>query len=252
MRETNGQNSRGWTYGFTYEQVRPLIDAQTDWTAEERTYASWLLSGKAWTMPEQGPLIITWSIHPQQKVNGKLVNLSDDMASKMRNSMLKATEEFEQTINIKFQEVAYGPDDFTGHALLKLYVGQTSVSSAFLWGTSTFIRFSKYALENVGTFKHEIGHILGLKHPFDESGSGISFAGQRKTFPRREQTDEHGNIVKFGFDSIMGYGNWGKQTMTLKDIKVLQFLYGAPNTDYEGLQSLLDLDIPPPAVIDWL
>jgi hypothetical protein len=252
VRETNHDNSRGWTYGFTYAQVRPLIEARQDWTAEERTYASWLLQGNAWAMPEQGPLIITWSIHPQQRVEGELVDLSDDMVSKMRNSMLRATDAFEQAINIKFQEVAYGPDEYTGHALLKLYVGQSYVSSALLWGTSSSIRFSKHALENVLTFKHEIGHILGLKHPFDKSGSGISFAGQRKIFPHREQTDEHGNIVKSGFDSIMGYGNWDKQTMTEKDIKVLQFLYGAPNTDYEGLQDLLDLDIPPPAIIDWL
>jgi hypothetical protein len=50
----------------------------------------------------------------------------------------------------------------------------------------------------------------------------------------------------------MGYFRPADRNLTEKDIKVLQFLYGAPNTDYEGLQDLLDLDIPPPAIIDWL
>ena len=60
VRETIRENSfNGWDYRFTYAQVRPLIEAQTDWTAEEQTYAGWLLEGNAWAMPEQGPLIIT-------------------------------------------------------------------------------------------------------------------------------------------------------------------------------------------------
>ena len=72
-------------------------------------------------------------------------------------------------------------------------------------------------------------------------------------FPRSMTRDEKGGyVIQTGFDSIMGYFRPADRNLTEKDIKVLQFLYGAPNTDYEGLQDLLDLDIPPPAIIDWL
>ena len=34
--EPHGSNAAGWTYKFTYAQVRPLIEAQAGWTEEEK------------------------------------------------------------------------------------------------------------------------------------------------------------------------------------------------------------------------
>ena len=41
-------------------------------------------------------------------------------------------------------------------------------------------------------------------------------------------------------NSIMGYGQREERTITQNDINMIQLLYGAPGTDFDGLESLID------------
>jgi hypothetical protein len=257
VRETIRENSfNGWEYRFTYVQIKPLIEAQTDWTAEEQTYAGWLLEGKAWAMPEQGPLIITWGIDNRKWVyesnlrSTKLVPATDAEIAVYRVEILPALQKFEEIINVKFIEVDFfdtgrGADD----PLLEFRLKENdNNSSAGDVGPGSYVALNEW--RSPTTILHELGHALGLSHPFfDHRSSDRLVEGG---FPRSMKLTEYGLIQKTGFDSIMGYFRPADRNLTEKDIKVLQFLYGAPNTDYEGLQDLLDLDIPSPAIIDWL
>jgi hypothetical protein len=49
-------------------------------------------------------------------------------------------------------------------------------------------------------------------------------------------------------NSIASYGPRKNEEITRNDINILQFLYGAPGTNFEGLQSIIDdlnVNLPP-------
>jgi hypothetical protein len=261
VRESNHDNSRGWAYRFTYAQIKPLIEAQQDWTAEERTYAGWLLKGKAWAMPEQGPLIITWGIdnrkwvykrgYPDGLQTNERVPATDEEIAAYRAKILPALRIFEETINVKFIEVDFfdtgrGADD----SLLEFRLKENDSSNNGAGpGPGSYVGLHMDVRLDV--ILHELAHSFGLSHPFFDHRGGDRYV--EGAFPRSMTRDEKGGyLIQTGFDSVMSYARPADRNLTEKDIKVLQFLYGAPNTDYEGLQDLLDLDIPPPAIIDWL
>jgi hypothetical protein len=264
VRETIRENSfNGWDYRFTYAQVRPLIEAQTDWTAEEQTYAGWLLEGNAWAMPEQGPLIITWGIdnrkwvykwynYPDGARTRERVPATDEEIAAYRAKILPALRIFEETINVKFIEVDFFD---TGRGadgpLLEFRLRESdSANSGAGPGPGSYVGL--HMTVSLDVILHELAHSFGLSHPFFQQRGVVNNRGEGD-FPRSMTRDEKGGyVIQTGFDSIMGYFRPADRNLTEKDIKVLQFLYGAPNTDYEGLQDLLDLDIPPPAIIDWL
>ena len=76
------------------------------------------------------------------------------------------------------------------------------------------------------TYVHEIGHALGLAHPFATDGHG----GFNVVDNRHQDSDQ----------TIMSYGGWTNQGLQPTDIEALQFLYGDENNDdLNGLQAAL-------------
>lgn len=71
---------------------------------------------------------------------------------------------------------------------------------------------------------HEIGHAMGLRHPFDAHGQG------RTSWEARPE-------LRSDFGTIMSYASKTRWVgLTIADIEVLQFLYGAPQAGQAGTQ----------------
>lgn len=260
--EPHKSNAAGWTYNFTYAQVRPLIETQAGWTDEQKTYAGWLLDGQALAMPREGPLIITWAVDPQDHhieqesiwIDEYVTPHDETKIQNFREQVKIALTYIEGLVNIDFVEVAFQPNEPTNsRAMIEFefhpaVIGNDPSRTYAIWESHFGEIHIAEELLNGSVLLHEIGHLLGLKHPFEQKGD----------FPRRLLDPSTGSWSRTNFDSQMGYDllDYDQHPDTAKftenDIKVLQFLYGTPGTDYDGLQSLLGLDILPPEIIDWL
>ena len=153
-----------------------------------------------------------------------------DIVAKVRKFMAKAIAAIEKITNIRFVEIGDFDDvkaDFTVRVYDKI-PGKTEPGREIL-GQAVFpffepianmwLKFRKSILwdeaksENV--FLHELGHLLGLKHPWDSS--------PRRPYdlaPTSADKDKV-NYTIMGYDKTVGI-------LTKADIAALQFLYGAP------------------------
>ena len=153
-----------------------------------------------------------------------------DIVAKVRKYMAKVIAAIEKITNIRFVEIGDFDDvkaDFTVRVYDKI-PGKTEPGREILGKavfpffepiTDMWLKFRKSILwdeaksENV--FLHELGHLLGLKHPWDSS-------------PRRPYdsapTNEDKDKINY---TIMGY-NKAVRILTDADKAALQFLYGKP------------------------
>ncbi|MBU2089403.1 MAG: M10 family metallopeptidase C-terminal domain-containing protein [Alphaproteobacteria bacterium] len=134
----------------------------------------------------------------------------------------------ETTANVGTLRFAFTGYEMTGAAAYA-YLPDSSARAGDIWISSTSLTDTSWAPGsfNFQTLVHEIGHTLGLKHPFEASGSGIALAAA---------DDYYGN-------SVMSYsptaGNqdasisFETTTPMLYDILAIQYLYGA-NTAYNN------------------
>ena len=209
-------------------------------------------------MPVTGPLIITWAIDPRERyyernsIEGlakeRFTPFDEATIQNFRQQVKIALDRIERLVNVDFVEVAFQPDEPTNaRAMIDFRLGSLvserwTRSSAEFPSPFGWVEINQRML-TMPIILHEIGHILGLAHPFERKGD----------FPHRVFDPTTGLWSRTGFDSLMGYDNYPDGSgFTENDVKVLQFLYGAPGTDYDGLQSLLGLDTPPPEILDWL
>lgn len=119
--------------------------------------------------------------------------------------------------NVKFSELA---DNDHSIGLMRVVVSPNGWPSASRVG----INLSPDSLLSV--YIHEIGHYLALDHLFY-----VSF-NPPDLFPK--------DLTKLNtLNSIMTYGDTERITITQNDINIIQFLYGAPGTDFDGLENLL-------------
>lgn len=261
VRRNEDGKFEAWNYKFTWSQVRDLINARDDWTAEEKTYAGWLLDGEAWVLPIQGPLIITWGINTRKWVykwanpdglkTKELVPATDEEIAAYRAEILPALQKFEETINVKFIEAAsFGTSRGANYPLLEFRLKENdTTNNGGGPGPGSYVALHKNT--DLDVILHELGHAFGLSHPFFDPRGGDH--QEEGAFPRSMARNEIDFIIKTGFDSVMGYFRPNDRNLTQKDINVLQLLYGAPGSDYRGLQSLIDdLEFIAPTPPDWL
>lgn len=203
--------SRRKVFGFSPTDLKPE-DLPSD-------YVQHLLGLDVWAMPKTGPLILTWAFSP--KPNPTYDALADGTRlDEIRSKIESAMNELENYANIKFIEVEY--EKYSTDLKISIsntgdYGGRATVNSITFYAKT--IGKPDYSIAI-----HEIGHFLGLSHPFDADGDW--------------KGDEQ---YRDDPSSIMSYYRGEKTTRGLQaeDIAALQFLYGAPGTDFEGVESLL-------------
>lgn len=198
-------------------------------TAEPKGLARHLISGKAWVMPHKGPLKLTWAFNEEES----LVNYNT-AAPRIK----KALAEFEAAANIEFIEL--DSSKVEDAAIEFRFIRDGALSSALPPrddGSFVQIGSTSYRI-----LVHEIGHALGLKHPFDERDYGWP---DDEAYRRGE--DSHLTIMSYWLGwrkdaernvrELMDekYAGLGRDSgLQQADIDALQFLYGKPNTDWQS------------------
>lgn len=150
-----------------------------------------------------------------------------------RANLNRAFAEFEAIANLEFVEVA---DNAETTGSIRFYISETiqGLTHGLNAGDSAIlIHIQANAVHSV--YVHEIGHALGLKHPYEESND---FIDATEDFPALPETRYESGL------SIMTQAL--DPHLLQNDIDALQFLYGAPGSDFDGLQArLIDEGITP-------
>ena len=176
--------------------------------------ASYIIDGYAKIMPDTGPLIFTWSL--ANSIYG---------ASDVRVYLDEAFDAFEKAANLKFIEVA-SDSDIVINFLDRGTTGALGEAHPYI--TPMAINYylnDKSDFEGTGfyrTLTHEIGHVLGLKHPFEDSAAGTSW-------PLNLGYDDNVNTM-MSYANAFGFIARGTPLLSA-DVTALQFLYGAPGGD---------------------
>ena len=165
--------------------------------------------------------------------------------------------EIESFANIKFIEVAdthQTAGDFQ-IAVFHAQPGGIGAAGMFQRGVLTLFPTTRGSINTSDmVVRHEMGHMLGMHHPYDtdwvKEHADYPAALQQKI----KEFEENGYIVtevpvyevNADIGSIMSYYHpytLGRRADNLpfhaEDIKVLQFLYGRPGSDFAGLEGWL-------------
>ena len=197
-------------------------------------FAQHLMLGKAWKVPVTGPVMVQYSFDTDELAS--FYNNNQVHINKFYSLLDAALLSFEQVANLKFIEVAHDEyDDDTPY--FQLYFTYDSTSKALSTGGIARIG---YSLNNIGpdrldvvfdgplgTIIHELGHALGLHHPFEKSRHHIA----ELSWPGNE------DYLRSPL-SVMSYSR-DVTTIQPVDIEALQFLYGAPGSNFMGVESII-------------
>ena len=240
---------------FMAQNAKPILNfSKRDVFGDEPpvpgSLMQYLLSGVAWRMPEQGPLVLTWSLVTESsKRQREAEEISRQHHAELPRSFIKTQlqidqarryieavlAEFERAANVRFVEVEHSQNNRGDVPITYLFLpenyehidGTPGAWAGYPGAKARFVQLFKpwesypyYRGEPV----HEIGHAMGLRHPFDAHGQG-----QTSWEARPELRSDFGTIMSYASKT-----NW--VGLTKADIAVLQFLYGAPQAEQAGTQ----------------
>ena len=199
-------------------------------------FAQHLILGYAWKVPTTGPVIIQYSIDTDQIAS--FYNDNQLAISRFHSLLDAALLSSEQAANLKFIEVAHR-EDGDDVPYINIEVEHSSASSSrffpndrhatIIYGDVHVGGYTLYSYDAQHVIPHELGHALGLGHPFEESGT--HFTGPGTAWPG----DEDYLLSPL---SVLSYNN-DVVTFQPADIEALQFLYGAPGTNFMGVESIM-------------
>ena len=150
---------------------------------------------------------------------------TQDFIDDVRDNLVRAFASFEAIANLKFIEVQ-DTEDIVGDIRILFRPFGPSIAIDLVGSPPTHIKFA-YGVDFTGslaysTYEHEIAHMLGFKHPFEINLGNFPYNPDYRYEPGL---------------SIATYEDPSTQTITQKDSDTLQCLYGAPGTDYDGIQA---------------
>jgi hypothetical protein len=205
--------------------LQPGVKALPYWidalVTEEAIYAQrWLEPGRSFyvAFPKEPPSYLTSSDRNSWSA------LNDKQIAAVRSAL----KYLESVTGLVFVET----DDVMKPNVIALSNNKQSGSAAYAyfpddayWGSDLFFSDTKLNLDArtnsyfALTLMHELGHTLGLKHPFDDSNAGEIAVGPFLDI-REENTQW----------TVMSYNEWPPYGLSLApfDIAALQYLYG-PN-----------------------
>lgn len=194
----------------------------------------------SWNSAAHTPVTLTYSFLTRAPMGAS----ADDrngfqaMSATQEGAVRDAIAQWAAVADITFVEVA------AGASKLQFGTNAQNNSSAYAYLPDPGVGSVQMYLNNTASYNtvfttgsyapsvliHEIGHMLGLKHPgdYDATGSGVDG-------PFLPAATDNGDYTQMSYNDPTGYaiGHKFQSTAMLYDIQAIQYLYGA-NTGYHA------------------